>query len=102
MSRPYGFHSLPYQTQMSIRRSEGDVQRARGRAAANAREAEAATAELTALRAQVSQLTADLEVAVEGLSAIEQRSHDDPMGSSKVIDMRNIARATLSTIRKDG
>ena len=52
MSRPYGFYSLPYQTQMSIRRNESDVRRAQGRAAANAREAEAAAEELNALRSR--------------------------------------------------
>jgi len=61
MGRPYGFHSLPYQTQMSIRRSEGDVARARSRAAANAREAEKATDELETLRARVTELEAENE-----------------------------------------
>lgn len=38
MSRPYGFHSLPYATQMSIRRSESAERNARGRAARAASE----------------------------------------------------------------
>lgn len=59
MSRPYGFYSLPYQTQMSIRRNESDVRRAQGRAAANAREAEAAAEELNALKARVAELEAE-------------------------------------------
>lgn len=52
MSRPYGFYSLPYQTQMSIRRNESDVRRAQGRA-------DAAAEELNALKARVAELEAE-------------------------------------------
>lgn len=49
---------------------------------------------VTALRAEVAQLQKALEHIVE-------RSLNDPIGTSKVIDMRKIARAALSSITGD-
>lgn len=68
-----------------------------------------AAAELTALRSQVSRLTADLEVAVGALEAVEQHSKSSFSGvggdQSERASLRGAIRKVkraLNTIRKDG